>query len=343
MTKFKKKTLVIAKPFKKKVKLPLPVKKKPGRPPKKKPIDVAAPPKAKKTKSTITIKPASASVFVKKKIVAPLLAKPLAILPIRKKKIIAPEEPVHPSESKIKKKRKRRTKGGPGRYYFDENTENAIVTYNNLPDWAVEERNRVFEEKIKYPFEKLVENVFNTFKFSYFETSPLDVQKEAVSHLSANMHKFEKKKGKAFSYFSIVAKHFLIFLNNTNYKRFNQNVDISEERDENTVQLQSTDKHPKEVEIRVFMKLMMDFWEANVDRIFTKPKDLEIANAIIELFRSSDRIDSFNKKALYLYIREISSCKTSNITRIINTMKKHQKVLSQNYFDHGHTDAPDNT
>ena len=219
------------------------------------------------------------------------------------------------------KKRTRRSKS-PSKIYFDEGTENSIVTYNNLPDWADEERNRLFEEKIKFPFEKLVENIFNTFKFSYFETSPQDVQKETVSHLVANMHKFDKRKGKAFAYFSIISKHFLIFLNNSNYKRFNQNVDISEERDEHTVQLQAADNYSKEIEINEFMRLMVLFWENNVSKIFTKQRDLNIANAVIELFRNSDRIDSFNKKALYLYIREISSCKTQQITKVINRMKQ---------------------
>ena len=181
-----------------------------------------------------------------------------------------------------------------------------------------------------------MENIFNTFKFSYFETGPLEVQRETVAHLVANIHKFEAGKGKAFSYFSIIAKHYLIALNNSTYKRFNQHVDISEERDENTVQLQSEDKHYKEAEMQEFMKLMVTFWENNVGKIFTKQRDLDIANAVIELFRRSDRIDAFNKKALYLYIREISNCKTQQITKVINKMKQYQSNISRSYINSGY-------
>lgn len=233
------------------------------------------------------------------------------------------------------KKTRRGKKGKSGKIYFGSETEDAIVVYNNLPDWADEERNKLFEEKIRFPLEKLVENIFNTFKFSYFETSPLDVQKETVSHLVACMHRFDKKKGKAFSFFSIIAKHFLIYLNNSTYKRFNTNVDISEERDENTIQLQSKDDHEKEVETQEFMRLMVEFWENNVNKIFTKQRDLNIANAVIELFRNSERIDSFNKKALYLYIREISSCKTQQITKVINRMRQYQSNIMRSYQDTG--------
>ena len=177
--------------------------------------------------------------------------------------------------------------------------------------------------------------IFNTFKFSYFETGPLDVQKETVAHLVSNMHKFESGKGKAFSYFSIIAKHYLIALNNGIYKRRNQHVEIGEEHDENTVQLQSEDKHYKDSEMKEFMKLMILFWENNVGKIFTKQRDLDIANAVIELFRSSDRIDAFNKKALYLYIREISSCKTQQITKVINKMKQYQSNIARSYLNQG--------
>ena len=232
-------------------------------------------------------------------------------------------------------KRGRRSRNGTSvnKMYFTKDTEDAIIAYNKTTDSQL--REVIYNTQIKHPFEKLVENIFNTFKFSYFEIGPLDVQKETVAHLVSNMHKFEAGKGKAFSYFSIIAKHYLIALNNSTYKRRNQHVEISEEHDENTVQLQTEDKHYKDAEMKEFMDLMIKFWENNVKKIFTKQRDLDIANAVIELFRSSDRIDAFNKKALYLYIREISSCKTQQITKVINKMKQYQNNISRSYLNQG--------
>jgi len=158
------------------------------------------------------------------------------------------------------------------------------------------------------------------------------------------MHKFDPtrsskanpdKKTTAFAYFSIIAKHYLILLNNTNYKKFNQNVEISEERDENTVQLQQDDRYYAQKELTDFINLIIDFWEKNVGKIFTKQRDLNIANAVVELFRNSDRIDAFNKKALYLYIREIASCKTQQITKVINRMKQYHDTIQKSYAEHG--------
>jgi len=230
-------------------------------------------------------------------------------------------------------KKTKRTRKPKAKMYFTSETEDAIIEYNSSDDQS--QRNDIYNIKIKYAFDKLVENVFNTFKFCYFETSPLEVQKETVAHLVANIHKFESGKGKAFSYFSIIAKNYLIFQNNTNYKRFNQHVEISEDNGENTCKLQHEDVHYKEEENREFIKLMVIYWEKNVGKVFTKQRDINIANAVIELFRNSDRIDAFNKKALYLYIREISDCKTQQITKVINRMKNYQNNITKSYVKNG--------
>lgn len=230
-------------------------------------------------------------------------------------------------------KRKRRPRTPSNKMYFTQETENAIVEFNS--ETCPEKREQIYKERIEFAFKKLVENIYNTFKFSYFETGPLDVQQEALSHLVANIEKYKKSKGKAFSYFSIIAKHYLILLNNTNYKKFQQTVEIGEDSDENTIQLQHIDRHHEETEMKEFIKLMIEFWDNNIPKIFNKQRDINIANAVVELFRRSDTIELFNKKALYLNIREISACKTQQITKVINKMKQYQKNIYRTYIENG--------
>ena len=283
-----------------------------------------------KKKTILKIKTKSKTKVIKPK-------KKLQVKTVKSKKVIAKKPKVLPeivmiTPEVVNQPKKRKKKSGE-KMYFTSDTEKAIIRYNNEKD--IEIRNEIYDEQIKPCFDKLVENVFNTFKFTYFDNSPIEIQKETIAHLVANMHKFEEGKGKAFSYFSIVAKNYLIFHNNNNYKRFNQHVDISETPSDTTVCLQTTDSYHDELETSEFMKLMVDYWERNIGKIFTKQRDLNIANAVIELFRNSDRIDSFNKKALYLYIREISSCKTQQITKVINKMKQYQNTITKSYLDRG--------
>ena len=115
----------------------------------------------------------------------------------------------------VAKKRKKRKKR-PKNYYFHQGTEKAIIRYNNSDSPSL--RNKIYNEHIRAAFDKLAENIIHTFKFYYFDTTSEEVKNEVVSFLVMNMHKFKEGKGKAFSYFSIVAKNYLILNNNKNYK-----------------------------------------------------------------------------------------------------------------------------
>ena len=185
----------------------------------------------------------------------------------------------------------------------------------------------------------MAENIFNTFKFTYCGDSAVNIQQDVVHHIMSNIHKFKSTKGKAYSYFSIVAKNYLIHLNNSNYRNSSNIVNINdineEEDDENgnvSVSLQTEDSYYKETENKELMSLIIDFWNNNAEKYFTKKSDLNIVYAIIELFRNCNRIENFNKKTLYLFIREISDCKTQQITKIINKMKTLQNPVIREYI-----------
>lgn len=217
--------------------------------------------------------------------------------------------------------------------YFTPDTEAAIVAYNETDD--MREKDRLYNDRIQGAFGKIAENVYNTFKFSYADVSPIEIQKQAISHMVANMSKYEKGKGKAFSYFSIVAKHWFILDNNTTYRRFKKHVEICEQTGESGEFVVQPEHEKQESETREFIKLMVDYWDKNVGKHFTKERDLKIANAVVEIFRNADRIDVFNKKALYLYIREIADCQTQHITKVINKMTGPQSVIKTEYLNRG--------
>jgi len=127
-------------------------------------------------------------------------------------------------EVKLTKAGKPRKK--PGRpkskkkLYFGPEVQDAIVRYNTNPDNHAL-RNKIYQEEIHKAFDKLCENIINTFKFTYFDDVYEDVKNETVSFLVLNIHKYDHTKGsKAFSYFSVVAKNYLILHNNANYKRY---------------------------------------------------------------------------------------------------------------------------
>jgi hypothetical protein len=216
--------------------------------------------------------------------------------------------------------------------YFGTPAQDAIVEYNKTKDPI--KRSRIYEERIKYPFEKLAENVINTFKFSYFDVPKRDIQTEVVSTMVEKMHMYKEGKGRAFSYFTIIAKNHLILKNNGNYKRWKQNALISEMPE--TWNPENDFYQTEEAtEFREFNDIMLEYWDRHLATVFTKKRDIQIADAVLELFRRSQYIENFNKKHLYLLIREMTDCKTHYITKVVNIMKQHQKKMLNEYLENG--------
>ena len=216
--------------------------------------------------------------------------------------------------------------------YFTLDTEQAIIEYNKTTDQRV--KNQLYKERIQYAFEKLAENVLNTYKFSYFDDGAGDVKREVVSQMIYKIHMFQEGKGKAFSYFTRMALNHFILLNNSNYKRYKQNDLMSAMPEswnpaEDTVAIETDSNHAE------FRVIMLDYWDKKLNSVFDKKRDIQIADAILELFRRVDYIENFNKKSLYLLIREMTGHKTHYITKVISIMKVHQDRILEEFLNTG--------
>jgi hypothetical protein len=226
----------------------------------------------------------------------------------------------------------RKAKKGSPRYYFNQITENAIIRHNKETRPYIKER--IYNDHIRQAFEKLAENIIHTFKFYYFDVPSEDVKHEVVSFLYMNMHKFTEGKGKAFSYFSIVAKNYLILHNNNNYKRMKQH-DGEEVTDYKRDSITEQSEKELKAMTKEYVDLFIEYWNNNLSIVFKRKQDIDVANAVIQLMESRQNIDNFNKKALYILIREMTGSNTQHITRVINVMKKHHFQLQRNYMTSG--------
>jgi len=198
-------------------------------------------------------------------------------------------------------------------------------------------RSKIYRKRIERPINKLVENIINRFKFPYFQETTRDLQAEVVSFLVLNMAKYDQRKGKAFSYFSILAKNHLILNNTDIYKRLKVQQRIDTGESEQVFDIIDEDQNHKfNDDIPEFVVMMVSYWENNLSYIFTKTQEIMIADAIITLFRRSQSIENFNKKALYLMIREMTGLRTQYITAVVNKMRNHVTVLQTQYNNDGY-------
>ena len=225
----------------------------------------------------------------------------------------------------IKKKRKKKSK-----IYFGTPVHNAIVEYNKSDDVAF--RHKIYTEEIHAAFLKLAENIINTFKFSYFDYPFRDLQEEVVSNLVMNMHKFDETRGsKAFSYFSIIAKNYLILNNNANYKKMKSHDDISVMVGHGAVDEQIETSKTTEI-----FEKTVEYLDERLEKLFPKKRDRHVASSILYLCQNKDSIDNFNKKALYIMIREMTDVQTSKITQVSNVFRRIYPKIQQEMLTKGH-------
>ena len=230
-----------------------------------------------------------------------------------------------------KKRGRKRTK----KRYFTEDTELAIAEY--LASSNEDERNQIFNSRIYYAFYKLAENLIHTFKFYYTEVDDLeDLKHEVMCLLLEKLDYFDPTKGsKAFSYFSIVGKNYLILYNNNNYKKKKAKVDVMA-ADEDEGILRQLGRDDRKKDMKDFIDYFTEYIDKNMFTLFKKNKDRKVCDAINTLFKRRENLEIFNKKALYIYIREMTDVDTPVITKVTKILKKIQKELYNEYATTGY-------
>ena len=237
----------------------------------------------------------------------------------------------------VAKKRRPKSKN-----YFTKDTENAIVRYNNEPNPEI--RSDIYRDEIHYAFFKLTENIIHTFKFYYTEVDQIEhLQHEVITFLLSKLHLFNPENGaKAYSYFGTITKNWLIVYNTKNYKKRVQTAPVDELYKDDNYSCNIEEGQEKD-KLSIFIDSYVEYVEDRFDVFFPKGNDSQVADAILELFRKRENIEIFNKKALYIYIREIMAThglevKTPKITKIANRLYDLFKENYIFYLDTGYID-----
>ena len=230
------------------------------------------------------------------------------------------------------KVRKRRPKKSID--YFTLDTQQAIIEYRL--ETSTYKRNKIFNERIYYAFYKLAENIIHTFKFYYTEVDNInELKHEVIAFLLEKLHLYDDTKGKAYSYFGTIAKRYLIVYNNNNYKRLKGKATVEEVDEDKTILNELVLTNENNLEELEFIDIFICYVDENLLEIFTKEQEARVGDAILELFKRREHIDIFNKKALFIYIKEITDAPTPIITKVIKVLKGIYKEMLNKYLEEG--------
>ena len=84
-----------------------------------------------------------------------------------------------------------------------------------------------------------------------------------------------------------------------------------------------------------FIDIYIAYVDENLLEIFPKEQEARVGDAILELFKRREHIDIFNKKALFIYIKEITDAPTPTITKVIKVLKGIYKEMLNKYLEEG--------
>jgi len=211
-----------------------------------------------------------------------------------------------------------RKKSAKNRYFTKEH-EDAIVQYANTTDNKI--RTQLYVEFIGPVFDEMVDKIVYTYKFTTLPN--IDSLKEDCKiWLTTILDKFDPgKKSKAFSYFSVITKNWFIHKVKRNARKFKKEIymeDISPDLEHKHLTVENQYLVYKEKQ-----EFFDGFWlEINQwDTGKLKVNEKKVLEAIKLLFSKAEEIEIFNKKAIYLYIREITGLNTKQVVNNLNKLK----------------------
>ena len=223
--------------------------------------------------------------------------------------------------TQIKKKRRPRRKNN----YFTKVHENAIIRYALTDSKA--ERTDLYISYIGPAFDEMVDKIVYTYKFNNLPN--IDYLKDDCKlWLITILDKYDTtRNSKAFSYFSVITKNWFIHKVKQNSKKLKRDLQYEDLNDETEIdQFITENTYESNREQQEFWQHLfgeMDKWE----NLKLKETERKVLQAIKILFNSTDDIEIFNKKAIYLYMREITGLNTKQIVNNLNRIRKRYRMF----------------
>jgi hypothetical protein len=242
------------------------------------------------------------------------------------------------------KKTKVKIKRRPGEtssssMYFSDETQEAIVLFQK--ESAEDIKSSIYLQRIQPALNLLVENLILVYGFKTPHDSFEELKSDCVSFLYESLNKWSPSKGtKAFSYFNVVAKNWLIIKSRKHQKLNSRHVSIDSPESLTQDQLEEIETHnvmPAPDEILINRNARNEIQELlrEIEKTVTSETELTCIRAIITVFKNIDDLDFLNKRAVLIYVRDISGLSSKRLSVAMSSIRKHYKRLSNSDADTG--------
>lgn len=223
------------------------------------------------------------------------------------------------------KKRKRKQ-------YFTLETQEKIVLYQKSD--CKKEKDSLYEEHIMPAFNELVHSLVSVYKFKATIEDISHLKNDCSTFLFETLHKWNPDNGtKAFSYFNVVAKNWLTINSRRLAKNANRSVSLNAPesmsfRDKSKLSESRIELSPDEKERKNNIPNVIDEMLIYIENQLKDGRDKRCIKAIQQIFTNVDNLDYLNKRAIFVYLREISGLNSSELSSSLSTIRKHYKKIA---------------
>ena len=210
--------------------------------------------------------------------------------------------------------------------YFGKDVHNSIVKYQNTP--LIEDREKIYVDEILPAFNKLCENLIFIHKFAQSKEEYELLKNDCVTFLFETLNKFDPSRGtKAFSYFNVVAKNWLIIQAKKKAKQRSKMISIDDEvalSMNDSIAIESYSIAPSQDYAMIKRDALKNLFElmGEIKKRLKSENEISCMNAVITLFTKIEDLDlllSFN----------ISGLNPKQLSVAMSTIRKHYRDLSR--------------
>lgn len=218
--------------------------------------------------------------------------------------------------------------------YFGKQLQNIIIQYNQQTDPVI--RQELYKNHIDVAFRKIANSLLYKYRIQQRIQNSQTILLECLSNMIQKMQGFDPSRGSGFTYFTVIARNFILdqldkgIRHNSKFKSINQVNDDGEQINllENCSYEHwnhERDRQYSEVLLSLVFTDLVQQIEQSIIPHLKNQKQVQVANAVLQLMRDVNLIKNFNRKAIMIYITEMTGQKPEVINKVL-------KIIGRNYY-----------